>query len=124
MITPTRTQVQVLNWLLNQSAALATRLAEAGIAIATVVALPSNDQLEPAISAALTPPTPLFPSTATSGADIDAAIDAADFTYSVDTQTGMEPPTFSDSVGTEPWSSDPVLSDAPVVPSVWQEAEL
>jgi hypothetical protein len=110
----------------NAYALQARALAEAGIAIAidTTVALPSHEALEPAISAALTPPTPLFMPAATSGADIEAAIGAANLTYRADAETVMGPPTFSDAAGIEPWGSEPALTDIPAAPPVWQEAVL
>ncbi|MFX0578783.1 hypothetical protein [Nocardia nepalensis] len=101
----------------------ARALAEAGIAIDTAVALPSHETLEPAISAALTPPTPLFLSAATPGADIDAAVDAANPTYSADAETIMDAPIFSDSAGTEPWSIDPTQIDVAAAAPTWREAE-
>ncbi|WP_329410749.1 hypothetical protein OG563_00285 [Nocardia vinacea] len=101
----------------------ARALAEAGIAIDTAVALPSHETLEPAISAALTSPTPLFLSAATPGAGIDAAVDAASPIYSADAETVMDAPIFSDSAGTESWSIDPTQVDIAAAAPMWQEAE-
>ncbi|MFI6779214.1 hypothetical protein [Nocardia sp. NPDC050412] len=98
-------------------------LAEAGIAIDTAVALPSRETLEPAISAALTPTTPLFRPAATPGAAIDTAVDAANPTNSADVETVMAAPIFSDSAGTDTWSSDLASSDIPAVAPMWQEDE-
>jgi hypothetical protein len=102
----------------------ATALAEAGIAIDTAVALPSHEQLGPPISAALTPPQPLFMPAATPGADIENAIGAANPTYSADGEMAIGPPTFSDAPGTDPWTINPSPSDVPAAPPVWQEIEL
>lgn len=99
----------------------ARALAEAGIAIDTAVAQPSHEALESAIGAALTPPTPLFLSAATPGADIDATVDAASPTYSADTETVMDTPIFSDSASIEPWSAAQI--DGAAAAPMWQEAE-
>ncbi|WP_327100309.1 hypothetical protein OIE68_16965 [Nocardia vinacea] len=99
----------------------ARALAEAGIAIDAAVALPSHEALKSAISAALTPPTPLFLSAATAGAAIDAAVDAASPIYSADAETVMDAPIFSDSTGTEPWSAAQI--DVAAAAPMWQEAE-
>ncbi|MEV6338752.1 hypothetical protein AB0M12_29020 [Nocardia vinacea] len=99
----------------------ARALAEAGIAIDTAVALPSHEALESAIGAALTPPTPLFLSAATPGADIDAAVDAASPTYSAHAETVIDAPIFSDSASTEPWSAAQI--DVAAAAPMWQEAE-
>ncbi|WP_433620927.1 hypothetical protein [Nocardia sp. CA-120079] len=98
----------------------ARALAEAGIAIDTAVALPSHEALHSAIGAALTPPTPLFLSAATPGADIDAAVDAANPTWSADAETVMDTPIFSDSAGSEPWSAAQI--DVAAATPMWREA--
>ncbi|WP_063043315.1 hypothetical protein [Nocardia pseudovaccinii] len=99
-------------------------LSAAGIAIDKAVALPSHEALKPAIGAALTPPTPLFLSAAAPGADVEAAIGAANLTYGGDAETGMDAPSFSDSAGAEAWSGDLAPNERPSAALVWQETGL
>ncbi|WP_327097028.1 hypothetical protein OIE68_45415 [Nocardia vinacea] len=83
----------------------ARALAEAGIPISTAAALPSHEELVPAIRAGLTLPQPLFRSAVTTGADIDTAINAANLTVTVETDSA--PAEFSHAPTTELWVYDP-----------------
>ncbi|MEU7765043.1 hypothetical protein AB0B25_07965 [Nocardia sp. NPDC049190] len=103
----------------------ATALAEAGIAIDDAVALPSHEELWPPISAALTPPQPLFQSPVAPGPEIETAIGAASLPYGVDVETVIEAPTFSDApCNDDLWTSDPSPTGVHTTLSFWQEIEL
>ncbi|MFX0574666.1 hypothetical protein [Nocardia nepalensis] len=86
----------------------AAALASAGITIDSAAALPPPEELASAIGAMYVPPHTLFRSAATTGHDINAAIGAANLTYSADAagRTGIEPAVFSDAASADPWFSD------------------
>ncbi|WP_433678319.1 hypothetical protein [Nocardia sp. CA-119907] len=86
-------------------------LADAGISILTSAALPSHEELVPAIRAGLPLPQPLFRPAVTTGEDIDTAIDAANptrtGTVDVDVETGSATAVFSHAVAAEAWGDEP-----------------
>ncbi|MFF0532897.1 hypothetical protein ACFYT3_31565 [Nocardia amikacinitolerans] len=99
---------------INGYALQAAALAEAGIAIDTAAALPPLAELRAGIGAAVAPPQPLFRSPAAAGHDVEAAVDAANLTYSpeLDHETASAPPVFSDPQGADPWTEITILPAA------------
>ncbi|WP_249645239.1 hypothetical protein [Nocardia sputi] len=96
----------------------AIALNNAGIPTATAAALCDHDELVHAITTGLTLPPPLFRSADTTGADIDAAVDAAIPTGAAvhDTETDRATAVFSHAVGTEAWVNDPTTDPEIGVP--------
>ncbi|MFF0528691.1 hypothetical protein ACFYT3_09890 [Nocardia amikacinitolerans] len=84
----------------------ATALAEAGIPIDTAAALPRLETLRARVGAAVQPPQPLFQPARSAAEQIEAAVDAANLTYSAEfgLESAAAPPVFSDPEGADPWT--------------------
>ncbi|MCC3328265.1 hypothetical protein [Nocardia abscessus] len=87
----------------------ATALNNAGIPIDTAAALCTHAELVTAITKGLTLPPPQFRSASPTGADIDAAVDAAIPTGTVahDTEADRATAVFSHAASTQAWVNDP-----------------
>ncbi|WP_435592149.1 hypothetical protein [Nocardia sp. bgisy118] len=92
----------------------ATALADAGIPIDTTTALPRLENLRARVAASVQPPQPLFQPALTAADQIEAAVDAANLTYSpdVDLEFATAPPVFSDPEGADPWTEITTLPTA------------
>ncbi|MEU2258118.1 hypothetical protein ABZ540_33650 [Nocardia xishanensis] len=92
----------------------ATALAEAGIPIDTAAALPRLENLRARVGAAVAPPQPLFQLALTAAEQIEAAVDAANLSYSpeADLESAAAPPVFSDPEGADPWTEIRILPAA------------
>ncbi|MEV0027907.1 hypothetical protein [Nocardia sp. NPDC050793] len=92
----------------------ATALAEAGIPIDTAAALPRLENLRARVAGAVQPPQPLFQSARSAAEQIEAAVDAANLTYSpeADLESASAPPVFSDPDGADPWTEITILPTA------------
>ncbi|WP_068056360.1 hypothetical protein [Nocardia xishanensis] len=92
----------------------ATALAEAGIPIDTAAALPRLENLRARVGASVQPPQPLFRPALTAAEQIEAAVDAANLTYSpeFDIESAAAPPVFSDPDGADPWTEITILPAA------------